>query len=64
MMTPAELRQAMNELVSAFRRSHGDTRRANAEHIRKAFEANRWLHDQIPNEVMDAVYGLHGAERV
>lgn len=54
----------MNELVSAFRRSHGDTRRANAAHIRRAFEANRWLHDQIPNEVMDAVYGLHGAERL
>lgn len=63
-MSPAELRRAMNELVSAFRRSTGETRKANAAHIRRAFEANRWLHDQIPNDVMDAVYGLHGAEVV
>lgn len=56
-MTPAELRATLNETIDAWRRSFGDTRKANAKIIRDALTAHPWLHDQVPYSVQDAIYG-------
>lgn len=50
-MTPVQIRQTMNETIDAYRRSHGETRKANAKLIVAAMKAYPWLADQVPYEV-------------
>lgn len=55
-LTPVELRQQMNELIGYYKRTWGDARTAAGKQIRAALEANRFLFDQVPNTIIDAVF--------
>lgn len=52
-MTPAEIRATFNETISAYRRSTGETAKANARLLLAALHTHPFLVDQIPWDVFD-----------
>lgn len=59
--TPVQHREQFNELIDAFRRSRGETEKANARLIMAALKAFPVMHDQIPYTVLDRAIELTGA---
>lgn len=55
--TPVELREYMSKLLKQYRASwHTGEWQTAARAIVALFEDNRWLGDQIPNDILDMAY--------
>jgi hypothetical protein len=54
-MTPAQKRVALNELLDCFQRSWGGTKTTHANQVLAALKNDPWLKDQVPYDILGII---------